>query len=209
MNVRTRTPCSIKLSSRRAFSLAEVLISLAITGTLLTASLAALDASFKSYKLTTEGASTNVVTRMVMQRMMAMLRTGTEFGPYPADVLDAAQNPLQTNSIEFVSFDDGVTRELVTIEARETANAQQGPFELWYIKRTMVNSVETSTDERPLLTGIVNATFTLEYDVGPRLRRATVDLTVRPNDYQDARFGGELEVPSIRLVSSVSPRRLD
>lgn len=205
MNARTRIQCS----SRRAFSLAEVLISLAITGTLLTASLAALDASFKSYKLTTEGASTNVVTRMVMQRMMAMLRTGTEFGPYPADVLDAAQNPVQSNTIEFVSFDDGVTRELVTIETRESANAQQGPFELWYLKQTLVNGVETATDERPLLTGIVNATFTLEYDIGPRLRRATVDLTVRPNDYQDARFGGELDVPSIRLVSSVAPRRLD
>jgi len=60
---------------RRGFSLVEVLIALAITGTLLTASLAALDASFKSYKLTTEGASTNVVTRLVMQRLMAMIRT--------------------------------------------------------------------------------------------------------------------------------------
>lgn len=213
MNARTRSDGvsrgALNASSRRAFSLAEVLISLAITGTLLTASLAALDASFKSYKLTTEGASTNVVTRMVMQRMMAMLRTGTEFGPYPLDVLDAAQNPLQSNSIEFVAFDDGITREVVLIEAREAENAQQGPLELWYTKRTMVNGVETSSDERPLLTGVVNATFTLEYEVGPRLRRATVDLTVRPNDYQDARFGGELEVPSIRLVSSVAPRRLD
>jgi hypothetical protein len=51
--------------------------------------------------------------------------------------------------------------------------------------------------------------FQLEYDIGPRLKRATVDLTVLPNDYQAARFATQLETPSIRLVTSMAPRRLD
>ena len=38
---------------------------------------------------------------------------------------------------------------------------------------------------------------------------ATVDLTVRPNDFQAASFHSDLEAPSIRLVSTVNPRRLD
>ena len=38
--------------SRRAFSLLEMLIALAITSLLLTACLAALDTTFKSYKMT-------------------------------------------------------------------------------------------------------------------------------------------------------------
>lgn len=199
----------MSMKTRRGFSLAEVLIALAITGTLLTASLSALDASFKSYKLTTEGASTNVVTRMVMQRIMAMVRNGMEFGPYPVDVLDQAQNPLTSTSLEFVSFDDGTERQVVLLELRETDNVQRGPNELWYVLTKFRDGEQTSQEERPLITGVTNLVFTLRYDVGPRLARATVDLTVRPNDYQDASFGSDLTAPPIRLVSSVSPRRLD
>ena len=47
-----------RLRRRRGFSIVEMLIALAITATLLTATLAALDTSFKSYKVTTEGART-------------------------------------------------------------------------------------------------------------------------------------------------------
>jgi prepilin-type N-terminal cleavage/methylation domain-containing protein len=196
-------------TTRPAFSLAEVLIALAITGTLLTASLAALDASFKSYKLTTESASTNVVSRMVMQRVMSMLRNGIEFGPYPMDVLDASQNPVVSDAVEFVALDDGVNRRVVRLEMRETDDVASGPNHLWFIQTDFANGVETSQEERPLLTGVANAVFTLHYGVGPRLERATVDLTIRPNDYQEASFGSDMDVPVIRMVSSVAPRRLD
>ncbi|RMD63684.1 MAG: prepilin-type N-terminal cleavage/methylation domain-containing protein, partial [Planctomycetota bacterium] len=43
----------------RGFSLVEMLLALAISATLLTAALAALDSSFKGYKATTESASTH------------------------------------------------------------------------------------------------------------------------------------------------------
>ena len=42
---------------RRGFSLVEMLVSLTITATLLTAALTALDAGFKGYKFTTSGFS--------------------------------------------------------------------------------------------------------------------------------------------------------
>ena len=195
----------------RGFSLIEVLVSLAITGTLLTATLAALDTSFKSYKSTTEGASTNVITRMVMHRLMTMIRTGSEFGPYPVDPLDRAQNPVDSTFIEFVSINDPNTlrRQVLRVERRDAAIAAEGPFELWYVQVDFTNGVETSRIQRPLLTGVQQVRFELEYDVGPRLKTATVDLTVRANDFQDAQIQGDLETPSIRLVSSVSPRRLD
>jgi prepilin-type N-terminal cleavage/methylation domain-containing protein len=194
----------------RGFSIIEMLISLAIVSTLLTATLTALDTSFRAYKVTTEGASTNVVARLVMSRIMAMIRTGREFGPYPADVLDPATNPLATNEIEFETFNDGIgNRRVVRIERRTASSSQRGPYELWYVQTDLVNDTPTNVVARPLLTGVVEARFTLEYDVGPRLRRATVDLTVRPNDYQDASFSADLETPTIRLVSSVNPRTLD
>lgn len=197
-------------SMRKGFSIIEMLIALTIVSTLLTATLTALDTSFRSYKVTTEGASTNVVSRLVMSRMMAMIRTGREFGPYPADVLDPATNPLESNEIEFETFNNGLgNRRVVRIERRAAGSPERGPYELWYVQTELVNDVPASVVERPLLTGVVDARFTLEYDVGPRLRRATVDLTVRPNDYQDASFSADLETPTIRLVSSVNPRTLD
>jgi prepilin-type N-terminal cleavage/methylation domain-containing protein len=199
------------IGGRRAFSLAEMLIALTITGTLLTATLTALDASFKSYKVTTESASTNVVTRMVMSRVMTMLRTGTEFGPYPDDPLDPDQNPVRSNAVEFIAAVDPAagTQRVVRLEVRETDEARIGPNQLWYVQTDFLDGVQTVREERPLLSGVLAMTFTLEYEPGPRLRRATADLTVRPNDFQDASFGSTMEAPSIRLVSTVAPRRLD
>lgn len=197
-------------AARRGFSMIELLVALAITGTLLAATLQALDTSFKAYKSTTESASTNVVSRIVMSRLMAMIRTGTEFGPYPVDPLDLTQNPVVSDAIEFQLSYDSVNdiRRIVRIEVREQADANLGPFELWYVEVTLTNGSENAREERPMITGVQEARFTLEYDVGPRLRRATVDLTIRPNDFQDARMVSNYEVPPIRLISSVSPRRL-
>lgn len=196
--------------SRSGFSLVEVLVALVITGMLLSASLAALDASFKSYKQVTESASTNVVTRIVMQRLMAMIRTGTDFGPYPDDPLDLNVNPVYANFIEFQSGAPGSgTYKVIRIERREAAGQQAGPFELWYVETRFVAGAQAGRDERPLLTGVRDVLFTLEYDVGPRLRRATVDLTVNPNDFQDASFHSDLAAPTIRMVSTAIPRKLD
>lgn len=195
---------------KRAFSLIEMLIALTITATLLTATFAALDTSFRAYKVTTEGASTNVIARMVMARTMTMIRTGDRFGPFPEDVFDPAQNPLTTSFIEFESFNDGVRFSRITrIERRNQPDPARGPFELWYVQITLEEGRPIETVERPLLSGVTEAAFVLEYDVGPRLRRATVDVTVKPNDYQDAGFHANLETPTIRLVSTVNPRRID
>lgn len=196
---------------RRGFSLVEMLVAMTITATLLTATLGALDASFKSYKMTTEGASTHVVSRIVMTRLMAMIRNGAEFGPYPVDVLDAAQNPVESNSIEFETFrdDDTGVVQITRIERRTATEAGNGPYELWYIRKDYDGETLTRSEERPLLVKLEEAKFTLEYDVGPRLLHATVDLTIKPDDIQDAAIAADIAPPTIRMVSSVSPRRLD
>lgn len=199
------------MRSRRGFSLIEMLIALAICATLLTAVFTALDTSFKSYKVTTEGASTNVIARMVVHRVMSMIRTGWEFGPYPDDVLDSTQNPMTSTALEFTTLDDPTTlkKQIIRIERRDATVPTQGPYELWYVQVDLTNNIQTSRVERPLLVGVTEARFTLEYDVGPRLKRATVDLTVKPNDFQDAAMHVNFETPTIRLVSSVSPRRFE
>jgi prepilin-type N-terminal cleavage/methylation domain-containing protein len=208
-SLRTGRPTGLDVSRsapRRAFSLVEMLIALAISAALLTASLAALDASFKSYKMTSESASTHVVSRIVMQRVMAMIRTGKEFGPYPDDVLDPAQNPLVSTYIEFVSLDDPAAerRQITRIERR----TESGHQELWFTITTYVDGVMVETQSRPLIQNLQDALFTLEFDVGPRLRRATVDLTIQPDDLQDGAIAADTQTPVIRYISSATPRQL-
>jgi prepilin-type N-terminal cleavage/methylation domain-containing protein len=205
-----RNPVGARPSrSRRAFSLVEVLIALTITATLLTATMAALDASFKSYKANSESAATNIVARIVMQRLTAMIRTGESFGPYPANPIITPD--IQSSWIEFVAFRDPSSNveRIVRLERRDAPPDGDGPFELWYIISTFVNGEFVSEDESPLLTGINDVVFDMEYDVGPRLRRVSVDLIIQPQDAGDAAVAGRLETPTIRLVTSASPRAYD
>jgi prepilin-type N-terminal cleavage/methylation domain-containing protein len=195
--------------SRRGFSLIEVLIALTITATLLSATMAALDASFKSYKANSESAATNMVARIVMQRLTGMIRTGESFGPYPANPILTPN--IESNWIEFVSFRDpasGVER-IIRVEARDGVGAD-GPFELWYTVTTFVNGDFQSIEEALLLAGLNQVRFDLEYDVGPRLRRVTIDLIIQPETGGDMAVGvGRLDTPTIRLVASAAPRAYD
>ncbi len=200
-----RTPSR---SPRRGFSMIEVLISLTITSTLLTATMAALNTSFKGYQVTSEGASTNVVARIVMQRLTAMIRTGDSFGPYPVNPVLTPE--IDSDYIEFVSFRELSTgTERVTRLERRDATGNDGPYELWYIVTTYVDGTYEDQDTAPLLSGLNDVKFVMEYDVGPRLKRATVDLIIQPDDMQDLTVGSSLAAPTIRLVASASPRLND
>ncbi len=223
---------------RRAFSLIEVLIALTISATLLTSALVAFDAMFKRFEIISDSASTNVIARTVMHRTLSMIRTGTDFAPYPVDVLDASQNPANYTYIEFVSKRNSANAptEITRIERRAASTVTigsesvtlRGPYVLWI---TVTPAGGGAALERPLLDGIVDLQFNLQYDAGPRLRRATIDMTVRPagNTVQQEddqhRFGSTTTVngqtvdrqmmatdatsSTIRLVASTSPRGID
>ncbi len=204
-----RTPAR---SRRHGFTLMELLIAMALSVSLLTAAMAALDASFDSYRYTSESASTHVVSRVVMHRMLALIRTGDEFGPYPMDVLDANENPLQSDYVEFVSLNDEANdlQQITRIERRDAPTGSTSPYELWYILTTIEDGSINSTEERPLMKGIIDAVFTLEYDRGPRLRRATIDLTIESSpDAAAIEINGDIVPRTIRLVASATPRRID
>ncbi|MEO1715651.1 MAG: prepilin-type N-terminal cleavage/methylation domain-containing protein [Planctomycetota bacterium] len=198
---------------RRGFSIVELLLALTIVSVVLTSALVALDASFRTYKSTTDSASTHVVSRLLIHRITAMIRTGTEFGPFPADVLDPAMNPMESNFIEFLSRQDASTgdREITRIEFRE---AQEGEEfgELWFqlFRFDDAGNQIGDTEEYLLLPNVEQGVFTLEYRVGPRLERATIDLLIRPNDDLDAVSVEErVDTSPIRLVGSATPRRLE
>lgn len=194
----------------RGFSVIELLIALTISSMLLTACLVALDSSFKSYQSTTESAATHVVSRLVMHRMLSMIRQGEEFGPYPYSVFEPTQ--MESSYIEFVSYQDDATGERHVTRLERVDDPQNpGMFLLQYRRWEYLNNVLAVEATHPLIRNVVEVRFTLEYDRGPRLRRATIDMSIRPEDAQQnvTAIHTSLAEPVLRLIASTSPRRLD
>ena len=199
-------------SSRPAFSIAELLVALMISSLMLTATLSALDASFKAYKATTESASSHVVARMVMHRLTTMIRTGEDFGPFPLNPITDPVIVPDPPEIEFVTARDEATGEdtVVRLERRDAPTGSDAPYELWYVQQQVLDDVPIGDpEEYPLLTNVQSVIFTLRYDVGPRLQYATVDLTIHPDDLEDAAIAANLESASMRMVTTIAPRRID
>ena len=190
---------------RRGFSLVEVLIALAVTGLLLGAVLVALDACFKGYKVTTEQSATNMMARLTMQRISSLVRNSKDFSPVPADVLDLTQNPVRTTQIKITAAVGANGRQESTFEVRDAAGSA-GPYQIWYVRKDFSGGTQVRNEERPILSGVLAANFTLQYTAGPRLIRATIDLTVKPNGFQDASISTTLTVPPIRMVTTAVPR---
>ncbi len=200
------------MTSRRAhvrrlggFTLIEVLVAIAITGLMMGAVMVSLDTCFKGYKVTTEQSSTNMMTRLTMQRISSLVRNAKDFAPYPDDVLDLTQNPVRSSRIEITTPMGTTGRQVSVFELRDAAGTA-GPFQLWYVRRDYSGSTQVLQEERPILSGVLATTFTLHYSAGPRLTRATIDLTVKANEFQDASMSSALRVPPIRLVTTAVPR---
>lgn len=221
------------MKRRRGFSLVEMMMALTISSMLLTAALVALDTMFKGYKQTTESASTHVVSRITMNRLLSMMRTGTEFGPVPNNVLDSGQNPRYADYFEYASQVDaaGNVTQITRVEfrmpgqaalLRDWGNADaapvadpddpdavvvDGPGELWVVVIDPNGGDPITLTEAPLISGVRSAIFTLHYDVGPRLVRGTTDLVIEPNDSADLTIGADSVPETIRLVASAAPRQ--
>jgi prepilin-type N-terminal cleavage/methylation domain-containing protein len=84
-------------TSRRGFSLLELMVALAISALLLTAALVALDASFRAYRRTTEEVATHTTARLAMHRLLALVRTGKAFDFDPP--LDPFDDEIEATSV--------------------------------------------------------------------------------------------------------------
>lgn len=180
-------------AGRRGFNLIELLIALAISAALLTATMVALDASFRAYRDTTEEASTHTIARLVVHRILTLVRNGTEFGPVPADPRDEV---VETDFIEFVTG----TGEVMTIEWREDDQSLYVLYE--GEEHLLLGGVIPQFDED---SGEQLPIFTLEYEFGRELRKATVDLAIIPDDDQSTDIDGSA-ARVIRMVASAMPR---
>ena len=213
-------------TARRAFSMIEMLIALSISASIMTATLVAFDAMFKVYETSTDSASNHVVARIAVNRLLGMIRTGSEFGPFPNDVLDADANPLKADYFEFASRfnDDGSIAEVTRVEFRypgeppllRTWGAQEdppelpdgmevnGPGELWIVLIDVTTGVE---QEFMMLSEVRSAEFTLRYEIGPKLIKGTVDIIFEPSLAVNDGVWTPATPETVRLVASAMPRR--
>ena len=148
----------------------------------------ALHASFNAYQSTTEVASTHTISRLIMNRMLTLLRTGQDFGPVPVDPMDST---VVSNYIEFFTANG----QLITLD-------WVAPDQTLYVVLTDEFDVETTY---PLLEGVTDCNFTLDYELGYKLHRATIDITIVPDDNMSVSLDGN-NVQVIRLVASAMPR---
>ena len=179
---------------RRGFSLVEVLIALVITSTLLTATLVALDASFRAYQSTTEEISSNSIGRLVMHRLLTMIRTGSDFGPYPDDprisIIKSDYLEFRTSSGDVVTVLWNRNDESLTYQVQGSEPVQ------------LLDGVIGTTDDL----GNLVEPFTLEFADGRRLYRASIDFTIEPDDIIELELEGEKESNELRFVGSAMPR---
>jgi len=188
------------------------MIAITISSTLLAATMSALDTSFKSYKLTTESASINVATRLTMHRVTTLIRNAEEFGPYPSNAIVTPQ--ITSNWIEFRTLiqpnsDPSLVITQIWKISREIQSGTLGPYRIdaevtTYQGTTLLSGPITQT----VMYRVKDLEFLLEYDVGPRLVRATIDLTVGARQDQVDTIATDLAARQIRMVSTVRPRRL-
>jgi prepilin-type N-terminal cleavage/methylation domain-containing protein len=191
--------------SRRGFNMVELLIALAITALLLTATAIALNASYIAYQRTTREASTHTISRLTMDRIHTLIRTGNHFGPLPANPNDSI---VTGNLIEIITVDDAGVKHGLIVEWDPDAealfirlfNPNSGVIGNSFL---LLEGVIANIDPG---TGQTVPPFTLEYELGYRLHRATIDLSVIPDDNQSVQIEGT-EARVIRLVATAMPRR--
>jgi prepilin-type N-terminal cleavage/methylation domain-containing protein len=190
----------------RGLSLVEMLVALAITAALLTATMVAIDASFKAYASAAESASTQTATRMIVNRLLAIIRTSTAHGPLaPADAPADPDVTFTGNNIEswFVVLQD-IRGNLVRLEYRDADD------QLWIEVTDTAGTVITPF--QPLLGGVTYASFHLkrrENQIGVWvLERATMELEVVPDQDNTLSIESANET-TIRILASSMPRRVE
>jgi len=174
---------------RRGFTLAEVLVSLAIMGVLMTGLFAAIQMSVDSYARTSADGVNRLTARLLVERMALLIRTGTSFSPVPEEVT--------TNLIESDTL--GIT----TASGQEvmiTWNSDDETIEMDVdgVSSTVLGGVVQLADSEVL------TPFLLQYENGTILRRVTINLAVVPDpEHATAMDGGG---QTIRFTASVMPR---
>ncbi len=192
----------IRKNNRRGVSLVEMLISLAISALLLTATMVAIDASFIAYATSAEMASTNAAARMVGNRVTTLIRTTTAHGPLLPD--EDADVTIDGNTITSPYIElQQPNGQFIRIEYREDDQ------ELWLVQ----DPFSESPTQQPIIGGITQCSFKLvrrlNYSKIWVLSRGTMDLTIEPGSDSNLSIEAKARVAPVRVIASTAPRKID
>ncbi len=182
----------------RGLSLTEMLVSLAISAMLLVAIMGATVASFKAYGDAVEQASTQVATRMVVNRLLMLIRTSTAHGPLQAETGATLNgNTITSDHLELIDPNGDIIR----------CEYRADDDELW-----LILNPGTGEPAQPLLTDVTAAGFSLlrrQNDEGLWiLERASLDMTVQPDEDQTLSLENG-PAQAVRVIASTMPRKLE
>jgi len=175
---------------RRGFTSVELLIGLAITALLLTGLFGGLVASVNAYSRSSADGVNRLTSRLLVERIALLVRTGTSFGPMPTS---ATINEIQSDYLEITT----PSGQLVTITWDSVSETLE--MDVDGTSSTVLGGV-TQDIGGPLITP-----FLLQYENGTSVQRVTINLAVVPDEsYKTAMDDSEGEI--VRLTASVMPR---
>jgi prepilin-type N-terminal cleavage/methylation domain-containing protein len=186
---------------RRGLSLVEMLIALAISAMLLTATMVAIDASFHAYAQAAEMASTQTSTRLVTHRLLTFIRTGTAHGPLqPGGSVSLDGDILTSPYLELIDPNNNLLRVEYHPDTQD----------LWL---TITPLPAGASQSQPLLSGVTAATFFCKRRTDDQgvlvLERATMDLTVEPAPDGSLSLEAAGHMEPLRIIASTMPRKLE
>ena len=174
---------------RRGFTLTETLVGLAISAALLAGLCAAIQASVDAYRKSSSEGVNRLTSRLIVERLALLVRTGNSFGPLPAVATDSR---VESDTLQLTTL----SGQDVTITWNSTKETLE--MDVDGVSSTILGGVVQEVD------GVPVTPFLLEYSQGTSLVRATINLAVVPDsDYKTAMDGGD---ELVRLTASIMPR---
>ncbi|MFA9480093.1 prepilin-type N-terminal cleavage/methylation domain-containing protein [Phycisphaerales bacterium AB-hyl4] len=210
-NVQLRNSKSEIRNRVKAFSLVEMLIALAITAMLLTATMVAIDVSFRAYAAAAESAGTQTATRLVTHRLLTLVRTSTAHGPTLPDT--SSEPPV----VYFVRDNGQVDPSILVTNYIELFDTQGRRIRIEYQEEDKqllltTNYGGSNANTQPLLGGVTQCKFYAHRRQDNEgvwvLERASMDITVEPD--RDSTLAIESsQTQPVRYVASTMPRKLE
>lgn len=175
---------------RHGFTVVELLVGLAITAVLLTGLFGAIHVSVDAYSRSSADGVNRLTSRLLVERIAILVRTGTTFGPMPAS---ATINEVQSDFLEITT----PSGQQITITWDSTTDTLE--MDVDGISSTVLGGVTQSTGGAPI------TPFLLQFENGTTLQRVTINLAVIP-DVQHKTSMDDNSSETVRLTASVIPR---
>jgi prepilin-type N-terminal cleavage/methylation domain-containing protein len=174
---------------RRGFTVVELLIGLAIATVLLAGLFGAIQASVDAYFRSSADGVNRLTSRLLVERIALLVRTGTSFSPLPAN---ATIDEIESDALSITT----PAGQQVTITWNSVSETLE--MDVDGVNSTVLGGVTQLTG------GVSISPFLLQYENGTTLERLTINLVVDPDPQHATSMDGTGN--TIRLTASVMPR---